>query len=310
MRFREYVMHELGPTTSEEAARSWLGISVSGDGEKLSTGLADSILGAPMAAALDAPEVDGLFPLVVWAQRHETTSAQSVLSEYLASHGYRVVVARFNGARLAYPWELRTDDERRQTFAAHLSHLDVAVRSIQASAGATPVAVLTWSYAAEMAAALQSTHDNVTMVIGLSSNPLAEAGVYHAEGVLSRIPVEELSANYVVMTEAVGADGTARTAPAVLAQLPAWSAFVRFNGLSHGNFNVLEGMIPGVYGIQEVQPWSRGGPVARSGYEAIARYVLGFLDFGVGLGPAQPEREWPWESEVSGGLVETTLYGR
>ncbi len=198
------------------------------------------------------------------------------------------------------------------TFDTHLAHMDttIEVLSRHPSSDANRVVLLTWSYGAEVAARVQMDGEGVRMVVGLSSNPLAAAGVYNPDGVLTGLDVTRISANYVVMTEAVAPDGTEREPPSVMSELPAWSAFVRFDELSHGNFNVLEGMIPGLLGITEVQPWSRGGSVAKGGYETVARYVLAFLKYGLEEGNSGPDGLRPWETEAADGPVHTTWYGR
>lgn len=258
MRFGDYVRHELGAATGEDSLKAWLAAAVTGDPAGLSLAVSGAI-SSPMRARLNAPRALGRHHLLLWAPRHETTPAQSVLSEYLASHGYVVVASRREGARLPYPWEMKTDDERHATIREHMSDMRRVVRALRVDTAIAfdRLGVLTWSYAAEMASLLQMETPEVAMVVGLSSDPFAEPGVYRT-GVAAEIPSTAVPATYVVMTESTGPDGVKRQAPRLLRQLRAESYFVRFHGLSHGNFNVLEGMIPGVFGIADVQPWSRG----------------------------------------------------
>ncbi len=54
------------------------------------------------------------------------------------------------------------------------------------------------------------------------------------------------------------------------------SRYFSFNELSHGNFNVIEGMIPGLLRTNNVQSWSRGGKEAQIGYEAICEIVMAY----------------------------------
>ena len=309
--FGDYVRHELGEDLEEEELHRWLSVAVSGDAAVVSKGLAREILGGAMQARTGAEPAPGPFPLVVWTARHETTSAQAVLSEYLASQGYVVVSSRTAGPRHPYPWEIQEAGAKREVFAALLGHLETAITALadDPAVDSDRIGVLTWSYAAEMAPVLQLRHDAVAVVVGLSSNPLATAGLYHPDGVLTGMPASDLDAAYVVMTEAVGTDGTEREPPPLLGELPSASYFVRFRELAHGNFNGLEGMIPGVYRIEQVQPWSRGGLEARQGYETIARYVLAFLDLTLKPSPSTGARGRPWESESPGGAVETIQFG-
>jgi hypothetical protein len=134
------------------------------------------ILRARTFARRGATPVKQAFPLLLWSARHETVAAQSILSEYLASHGFVVAAAERVGGRLPAPFEVTDTSERLRVLEAQLVDLD---------------------------------------------------------------------------------------------------SVVRFPGLRHGNFNVIEGLLPGLYpGIRSVQPWSRGGRVARDGYRAIAEAAL------------------------------------
>jgi hypothetical protein len=311
MSFGDYARHELGDLHESELGE-WLSTGISGDPGGVPGALVDSVLASAMAAARDAPAAEGSFPVVVWTPRHETTPAQSVLSEFLASHGYLVAAGGSWPTRLPYPWELSTPAERQATFDRHLAGLDATIRALSAYPFSDPdrVVLLTWSYAAEAAAVADTRNKSVRMVVGLSSNPLASEGVYNPDGILSRISVADLSANYVVMTESVAPDGSVRGPPPELAELPTWAAHVRFDELGHGNFNAVEGMIPGLFDLGDVQPWSRGGTVARIGYETIARYVVAMLESGLESGVGDPPGAGPWDDESPEGSVHTKWYGR
>ena len=80
------------------------------------------------------------------------------------------------------------------------------------------------------------------------------------------------------MTEEFSQLPTAVPKPTIFDQLHPDSRYVSFTALAHGNFNGLEGMIPGVLGTEKVQSWSKGGEIARIGYETICKLALSFLD--------------------------------
>jgi hypothetical protein len=50
--------------------------------------------------------------------------------------------------------------------------------------------------------------------------------------------------------------------------------YIEFPHLAHGSFNFLEGFLPSLVGIRQVQRWSRAGPEGIAGYEAIGRILL------------------------------------
>lgn len=305
--FGDYVRAELGPAIEEDSLRAWLGTAVTGDPAGLSEETSREILASPLRARRDVEQASGRYPLVLWTPRHETTPSQAVLSEYLASRGYMVVAVRREGSRLPYPWEMDSDQQRRATLQLHVADMLEVLRVLREneSIASDHIGVLTWSYAAEMALSFQLSRPEVEMVIGLSADPFAEPGVYRT-GLAAELASAPFPASYVVMTESETPDGETRQAPRVLQELAAESYFVRFRGLSHGNFNVLEGMIPGVYGLTNIQPWSTGGNAARRGYETIAQYVAGFLDHGLRRMPAGVTP--PWKREEAGGPVATTRF--
>lgn len=310
LRFRDYVHHATRIEADDrDALRGWLAVAVTGSATGVAHDTLDLILDALMYARADAAAARGAHPLVLWTVRHETTVAQSVLSEYLASHGYVVAAVRHAGEPLPFPWAMDSTEEKLRTFETHLEDLSAGLKSLLAEPGVdeSRIGVLTWSYAAELAPRIQRIHDSVRIVMGLSSNPLATYGLYLGPLAASFLVPEDLSASYVVMTERISGNGQERRPPPILDELASESFFVSFRDLAHGSFNVVEGMIPGVFGISTVQPWSKGGDVARLGYETIARYARAFLDRA--LRPEAALEPPPWENESPGAFATTTRYG-
>lgn len=313
LQFQDYVhlLPQFRETRQPDARYQWLSTGISGDANAVGRDTLDLILNAAMHASQSASPVSGEFPLVLWTMRHETLVAQSVLCEYVASHGYVVAAARYAGPALPMPWALETEEEKHATFATHLQDLTFALESLEQEPmiDASRVSVLTWSYAAEQAPRIQMDHANVKLVIGLSSNPLSPAGLYQGTQAATHLDADRLDVPYIIMTERLGFNGQERTPPAILTELPAESYFVRFDELSHGNFNTLEGMLPGVWEINTVQPWSRGGDVAQLGYETISRYVLTFLNHYLKAEAVPGDVERAWEAELPPGFVTVTRYG-
>ncbi len=312
LQFVDYLrfLPELGEASQGQAFQKWLAEAISGDASAVERGTLEQILESPMRARRNASPAPGAFPLVLWTMRHGTVVAQSVLCEYLASHGYVVAAARFAGPALPRPWALKTEQEKQATFATHLRDLGFALDSLEKEPNidGSRVAIMTWSYAAELALRMQLEHANVRLVIGLSSNPLSPAGLYQGTNAASYLDAEKLTVPYVVMTERIAPNGQERTAPTILAQSAAESYFVVFPDLAHGSFNFVEGMLPGVWGIERVQAWSRGGAIAQTGYETISRSVRAFLDYFLAAGTAPKQLDRSWKKELPPGFVTVTQY--
>lgn len=280
--FRDYVsllaVFRNGFTKSE--IHNWLATSITGKSTGIGTDKLAEILRSEMHAVEDAKMIGGQFPLVLWTMRHETTAAQSVLCEYLASHGYVIAVARNAGDPLPYPWAIKTPEKKIEVFKTHFEDLNFALKTLstEKNVDSSKVTIINWSYAAELSPLMQIQNSNVGLVIGLSSNPLSSFGLYQGASAAANLKTDKLNVPYVIMTEHIGPNGKVRTLPPILKKLSKESYFVSFPKLAHGNFNTLEGMIPGVFEIENVQPWSKGGKTAKMGYEVISRQTLIFLN--------------------------------
>lgn len=287
VRFDDYVRLSIDPPlafgqavavpATRNRRRHWLNESVTGDTTGLENVLTDRILDTPMAAVRDAEPAVGKFPAVLWSARHATPAAQAVLSEYLASHGYLVATVRGLGPLRPFPWE---NVPRAAKTAVLRSLVAELRRTTDWLLGLTladgRLAVAAWSYGGESAALLQLEEPRVRAVLSLSSSVFN--WVYQGHEQLDGLDPAGFNVPYVLMVEGGDTDGKPRDRPPIMDRLPATGVYLRLPTLGHGNFNVLEGMIPGVAGIDRVPPWSRAGPEARTGYEAISRYVLAFLD--------------------------------
>ena len=242
-----------------------LSIAISGDSAAIPPETAQTILDSTMFARRDAPPANGRFPLVMWSARYGTTAAQSVMSEFLASHGYVVAAVRPAAASEKLPFELKTAQSKVDELEAQSDDLRGAIRKVRALTFTDPgrSALIAWSYAGESAWWIAQGDARIDLIIGLDTNVRAN-WVYQSEESLAAI------------------DSGPRVAEVV--------AFDRktpgFDSLSHGNYNALEGMIPAVMGIERVQKWSSSGPAAKRGYETLSRRVAERL----GLAFKEPQR--------------------
>ena len=264
---------------TNEARRRWLAESVSPVPDSVPRALLDRILSSPMAASLDAGSLAERQPAVLWSTRHATPAAQSVLSEYLASHGYVVAWTRYAGAdSLRPPFDDVTPARKIQTLEAHVADMQWALRQLarRRDVDSTRLGVAAWSYSGEPATVLAQRTPSVRVLVGLSTNIFVST--YRGIDIAASFDTLPLRAGVLLLEETGAARGRPREAPPVLDRLPGKAIRVSFPALAHGNFNVLEGMIPGLVGVTRVQPWSLGGDVAQQGYESIARAVRSLLD--------------------------------
>lgn len=271
---------ESTPTDSGAPGTVWSTL-VTGASDGITYETASRLALTPSYAVWDAPAVAGARPLAMWSARHGTPLYQGILSEYLASHGFIVAYTRFSGKRLAYPYEGVSAATRRAALEAHVGDLQLSLQRLQRDSSVTPgsIAVLAWSYGGEVATELQDREPQVGLVVGLSTNALAN-WVYRPGEEPTPSRAVRLRARFVLLSEAVAPNGVRRTAPVALRHLPAGGCFVRFGGLAHGNFNALEGFIPSLLGIARVQPWSSAGSTARDGFVSIAALVRDVLQTG------------------------------
>jgi dienelactone hydrolase len=241
----------------ETDARKTLSAAISGAASAVPGEQAQAILDAPMFARRDAAPAAGPFPVVLWSARYGTTAAQAVLSEFLASRGYVVVTVRPVAASEKLPFELKTPEEKLEELDAQTDDLRGALRAVRALAHASDerTAVLAWSYAGESAWRLAQGDSRIELVIGLDTNVRAN-WVYQPAEALAAIDAAPRPYEFLALD---------KTTP-------------ELSGVAHGNFNAIEGMIPGVAGIERVQRWSKSGAIARTGYEIIARRVAAAVD--------------------------------
>jgi hypothetical protein len=281
--FGEYLKLSQVSTTPRDKApevqslRDTLSIALSSE-EGIDASVLDEILATKMQAVQGAPPVKKSFPLVLWSARHGTIAAQSVMCEYLASYGYVVAFARYDGPEVPLPYQISSPEVKVNTLKEHVSDLDFALSTLKTFRNVDrkkKTTIISWSYAGESATLLQMQNPDVGLVIALSSNVLS-GWVYQDPAELSKLDATRLTAIYILMTEKFRTNGSVFTAPPILDGIQAY--VVMFPQLAHGNFNATEGMIPSVMSISKVPRWSKAGPVAQRGYETIAHYALQFLD--------------------------------
>jgi dienelactone hydrolase len=274
----DLVRRSLAPGIGADDRPAVLSTAMTGAVDMLPRARAERLLAEPMRARENAPPTEGPFRVVLWTSRYGTTAAQAPLSEWLASHGYLVAFARPAEAQEKLPFEVKDLAERLDELDRQVADLRGALRALRALPQARPVGVtiLAWSYAGEAASRVAFGDPQITDVIGLSTNTLAN-WVYQPAAAVERLGPALLPARHWIVTEEQGRDGTPRMKPPVWDSLPHGSAFVRVPGMAHGSFNAIEGYLPSVLGLTHAQPWSRVGPEARAGYVKVAHLILAAL---------------------------------
>jgi dienelactone hydrolase len=258
---------EPGFERDSAALRKTLRVVVMGRDGPLDDKLCDEMLAMPSAAVRNATPASERFPLIFWTHRYATTAAQSVLNEYLASHGFVVAYAPESSAP-PMPYELKSAADKAHEFSRLQLRLQRALSFARHMSNVQPdkVAVICWSYAGESAFALQKSEPSVRLVVGLSTNVL-DRWVYR-EDQLVGLKGSQLTVPYVLV------DGEKRNRPEVMDNASARTFFIHIRDMHQGSFNVLEGMLPYVAGIRTVPDLSGAEQEQQLGYEVAAQYVL------------------------------------
>lgn len=236
------------------------------------------ILNADMKAYNGAKAKDDKFPLLIWSIRYGTVEYQSVLSEYLASHGYIVAFAE-DEPNSPYPWELTSVSSKSSALNQQIFDINASIEYLkqQINVNQNKIGLLSWSYGGESAVLTQMDNEDIDLVVGLSSLGF-KYGIHLGQELSAKIDVEKIDIPYLFLIEKVAPNGNKRIPPDQFNSMHSFSRYIYFNALAHGNFNAMEGMIPGILKTTKVQSWSRGGEQAQIGYETICKIVVSYLN--------------------------------
>jgi pimeloyl-ACP methyl ester carboxylesterase len=224
------------------------------------------------AAVRDGPAVRGRFPLVLYSAGYNNRSHDnSVLAEYLASHGYVVVTVPQVGTRSTRltlginPVDLETQSRDLEFALARASELPFVAASRLATVG--------YSMGGIVALQIALRNPSVKAVVGLDPSyraprfvPLVLASPYFNPRAL-RAPILSLQSGNIA--EAGAQDST------VLDSLRFADRYVAQIGKAmHGDFSDFAMLAP----LFPVSVQGRTAQDSRESYEAIAQYVLHFLN--------------------------------
>jgi len=237
------------------------------------------ILESKTSAINNAEHNSESFPLVLWSARNGTSIAQSVLNEFLASHGFIVAYARNSEFELMFPWDLPNSETKLHILRQHLQDLELALDMLldNASVDTSKVAIFTWSYGGESATLLQTRRKEIDAVFSLSSNTLS-GWVYQEKDTLIGFDREQLTVPYFYfIEERKDSLGNIVNPPAIISELSNEVYFLSFMELAHGNFNAIESYIPLLFGIEDITLWSNKGNAAIEGYKNVCELAVSFL---------------------------------
>ena len=306
MAFSDYYRVQEAEEPSTDDLREWLTVDMTSP-PGLDPRALDSVMQSPMWAKQEVEIASGTHPLILWSYRDSIPTMHAVLNEYLASHGFVVAFAWPIDNAPPFPWQQGLDLEQKRVALDDQIHLLEEV--LDTLSGRSPidgqrVAVLAWSYGGESATGLQQRRSSVKLALGIDAT-LVSGWVYQP-GREPELDVAHIAAPYVLLRNGrPRIDSEMSSSVPLMKQFPAGAWFVRFNALSHGNFNVPGGLIPGVLGLEEVSSWAVGGEDARLGYQEICRYTLGFLNLYLEAGTADPER---WGAARQADFVDVERY--
>ena len=221
----------------------------------------DSVLGAPMRAMPDAPKADGRFPLVVFL--HASPWGASVMSEYLASHGFVVAAIESKGARDA-AYRL----SRENLDAMVLDALFTVERMRREPNIGPQLGVIGMSNGSIAALAMQLAGTMPGAVVSLDGGIGEPAGGTYV-GERLRTTSATITAPLLHL---YSPDNPHLDFQYLRSYEAAPRTLVRVGHLRHGDFltiGALERVMPGAFGTAPAE--------ATTGFELVARYTLNFL---------------------------------
>lgn len=265
---------EKGGVTPRDSMAFRLNDLINGSSYTLSPDSLQSLLNLQFNAVNDAKMIGGKWPLLIWAPRHGTIYYQPLLNEYLASHGYVVVCAERIEDKFEMFWNVKDSTSKEKDFEGQVDDMERLFqygKALKFVDSKQPM-VLSWSYGGEMAQVFSQLHPELKVVIGLSSIRYENEGYYTA--IQKRLNPAKLVVPNFLIYEKQKRNGESFTTEIIHPVLRPQSQLVLISDFGHGNFNFVEGMLPGVLNTQNTHPWSKGGSWAKVGYEYIAQIVL------------------------------------
>ena len=263
----DYISRTYGERVDKTKLLSYL---FCGDSLYYKEGLMGVVMEASMNAYPLSKPADGIYPLVLWGVGRETLFYQSVLSEYLTSHGYVVAVA-VPFVEYKSPWEVSTG-EKMDVLQGQANLLNQTITALNTLpfVDRSKTALISWSYGGESVVLTQQSNPDVDAVIGLGSLNL-DRGMYLGKSLPLHFTESLRRCPYLILSES----GDAIFNPS---HLHPQSCYITMTTLSQGNFNTPEGHISDLLHLEKVQPWTQTGSQSHRGYEALCKITLTYLN--------------------------------
>jgi dienelactone hydrolase len=229
----------------------------------------EALFSRPTTAYLDAPPAEGTFPLVLYAPSwNGPASENSVLCEFLASHGYVVAASASVGAAGR---EMTLDAAGLDAQVRDLEFLLALLRGFPGASGESAgLAGFSWGGLAGVAAAAQNSR--IRAVASLDGSLLNPEGIATAE----RLPGFDPRAFQVPLLVLRSGESSAHGDPKLIdAMKYAPLLDVALLPLAHRDFCSRFQL---TYALSPALEKGRARSVIDGGYELVCRLVLRFMD--------------------------------
>lgn len=252
---------------------------ICGDDYKINKDSLHQFLNIKTRTFLNALPLKRKFPAVMWSYRHGTEYYQFAMNELLASHGYIVFTVSRMQPVYVMPWE--TDAAGKMALhKSYLSDMNELLRRIitHPQAGTSHIVLFSWSYGGDGAIFFQQNHPEIDAVLGFSSIDFSNS-FFLEKKIDSLLDTNRLNRPYYLFYEEISRRGNKFSEHILHPAIKKFSSLTLFSRLWHGNFNYLEGYVAGQLNLPVVQPWSKPGRDAITGYAALCRLALIHLKF-------------------------------
>lgn len=221
--------------------------------------------------------VNQKFPVILWSYRHGTEYYQFAMNEYLASHGFIVYTVSRVRPKYKMPWDVGTD-ERAALHKIYLKEMSLLLNKIKTDvlSDTSCLALFSWSYGGDAAILFQQSHLEIDCVFGFSPIDFSKS-FFLGDKMQSMFDASKLNNPYYLFYEETSRLGNVYATDIFHSSNKNILSLTLFPKLWHGNFNYMEGHVPGNLDLPVVHPWSKPGKDAVTGYETVCHLALIYL---------------------------------
>jgi dienelactone hydrolase len=232
-------------------------------------GLYERLINLPSAAVRDAPAAQGRFPVIIYGGgTNFGMEENTILWEFLASHGYVVAVVPMMGANTVSSFAdaigLETQTRDMEFLFEHMKALPIADMG--------RVAAMGFSYSGQAALLMAMRNPDVKAVVGFDPSFIGS----NYNPFLKRSPFYNVDNVIVPVLEFHRKDEKTVTYDVTNALKYSERYSFEINDLNHVDFDNYALLYTAVLPEQAMR--NSPVPARKAAYEAMARYVLDFLD--------------------------------